>query len=239
MTPGAPSADLQRALPDAIAIDGPAGSGKSTIGQLLAERLGYLYFDTGVMYRAVTLAALERGIPCEDEAAVTLLAEQVDIDVISPSKPDGRSYDVILDGQDVTWEIRKPQVDANVSVVSAYSGVRRALTQQQRRIGLMGKVVMVGRDIGTIVIPEADLKIFLDGSVEERARRRYLEMKGRGLQVDFDSILTGMRARDRIDSTREVAPLQASQDAVVINTDGLSIQQVLQLVLEKVKGRHV
>jgi cytidylate kinase len=191
------------------------------------------------MYRAVTLAAFERGIPYEDEGAVTLLAEGVDIDVTPPSKPDGRSYDVLLDGQDVTWEIRQPEVDAHVSMVSAYPGVRRALTIRQRRIGLPGRAVMAGRDIGTIVIPEADLKIYLDGSVEERARRRYLELRERGLEVEYDDILAGMRERDRIDSTRQIAPLQADEDAVVINTNGLSINQVLARVLELAEGEDV
>ena len=142
--------------PSTIAIDGPAASGKSTIGGLLAERLGYLYFDTGVMYRAVTWAVLAQGVAVEDEAGVTALAERLQIDVVRPTVDDGRQYTILADGQDVTWQIRRPEVDRGVSPVSAYAGVRAALTAQQRRIGQRGQIVMVGRDIGTVVLPEAD-----------------------------------------------------------------------------------
>ena len=156
--------------PTIIAIDGPAASGKSTIAAALAHKLSYLYFDTGVMYRTATWAALDRGLAISDEAAVTKLTESLQIDVKPPSVNDGRQYDVLCDGVDVTWAIRSPEVDAHVSPVSAYPGVRSALTAQQRRIGLRGNVVMVGRDIGTVVLPEAPLKIYLDASAEERAR---------------------------------------------------------------------
>ena len=145
-------------IPKIIAIDGPAASGKSTLGQRLAQALGYLYFDTGVMYRAVTWLALRRGVEICDEAAITRLAEQAQIDVRPPSVEDGRAYDVIVDGQDITWDIRRPEIDGNVSPVSAYAGVRKALSAQQRRIGKRGKVVMVGRDIGTVILPNAELK---------------------------------------------------------------------------------
>src|SRR3970040_1826071 len=137
-----------------IAIDGPAASGKSTLGLRLANTLGYLFFDTGVMYRAVTWLALQRGIDVRDEAALTALAEKTQIDVAPASRSDGRACDVLVGGKDITWETRLPEVDANVSAVSAYRGVRSALSRQQRRIGLRGKVVMVGRDIGTVVLPE-------------------------------------------------------------------------------------
>ncbi len=216
--------------PNTIAVDGPAASGKSTLARRLADRLGYLFFDTGVMYRAVTWAALARQIPVTDEAAVTALAEQVDIDVQPPSREDGRLYDVLVNGQDVTWDIRTPQVDANVSIVAAYPGVRRALTEQQRRIGLRGRVVMVGRDIGTVVLPEADLKVYLDASVEERARRRYRERKARGEQVSLEEILESMRRRDALDTQRAVAPLRPAEDAVIVNSDGLSEDEVLDRV---------
>jgi cytidylate kinase len=153
-----------------IAIDGPAGSGKSTIGKLLAEYLGFLYFDTGVMYRAVTLAALRRSIDISNELEISRLAEEITIDVRPPTKQDGRNCDVLIDGRDVTWDVHSPEIDAQVSIVAAYKGVRQALSQQQRRIGLEGKVVMVGRDIGTVILPEADLKIYLDAS-KERLRK--------------------------------------------------------------------
>lgn len=210
-----------------VAIDGPAASGKSTIGRLLAEHLGYLYFDTGVMYRAVTYAALQRNIPVEDQETVTELADQLQIDIQKSEGNDLNGYKVFVDGKDITEEIRLPDVDARVSVVSAYPGVRQALSLQQRRIGLRGKIVMVGRDIGTVVLPEADLKVFLDASVEERSKRRYLEAQKRDDSILLNQILESMIERDRIDSTRDIAPLKPAEDAIIIDTDGLNIEQVL------------
>ncbi len=216
--------------PQIIAIDGPAASGKSTLGKMLAEELGYLFFDTGVMYRAVTWVTLQRGIPVEDGAAVTALAENTPIEVRPPSRPDGRAYDIWVEGEDITWEIRRPEVDANVSAVSAYRGVRQAMTVQQRRIGLRGRVVMVGRDIGTVVLPEAGLKIYLDATPAVRARRRYLELIGRGEPAVYADILSAVLARDQIDSSREIAPLRAAQDANIVNSNNLDIDQVFNLV---------
>jgi len=195
---------------------------------------GYTYFDTGVMYRAVTWVALERGLDIADEKAITALAEKVKIDVTRPTVEDGRQYTVYVDGTDVTWQIRRPEVDANVSPVSAYPRVRAALTAQQRRIGQRGRIVMVGRDIGTVVLPDADLKIYLDASVGERARRRYLEVLERGQPGDHEEILKAMRRRDKIDSQRETAPLQPAEDAIIVDTEGLSIEQVLAKVKDLV-----
>jgi cytidylate kinase len=161
-----------------------------------------------------------------DEIALTSLAETVRIDVCPPSKADGRSCDVLVDGVDVTWETRLPEVEAHVSNVSAYRGVRLALAAQQRRVGLRGRVVMVGRDIGTVVLPEADLKIYLDASPEERARRRHAEILGRGEQAVYQEILAGVCMRDEIDSTRAVSPLRVAEDAVVIDSDNLDADQV-------------
>jgi CMP/dCMP kinase len=217
--------------PSIIAIDGPAASGKSTLGLRLANALGYLFFDTGVMYRAVTWLALNRGVDVGDEESVTVLAEGTPIDVAPASKSDGRACDVIVEGRDITWETRLPEVDANVSVVSAYPGVREALTRQQRRIGLRGKVVMVGRDIGTVVLPEANLKIYLDASAAERAKRRHDEVTARGMASDFDEVLSKVIERDRIDSTRDVAPLKAADDAVVIDSDRMNADEVFEHVL--------
>jgi CMP/dCMP kinase len=218
-----------------IAIDGPAASGKSTLGFRLAEFLGYLYFDTGLMYRAITWLALQRGIDMRDEAAVSRLAEDVPIEVTAPSFEDGRSCDIVVDGQDITWKIRQPEVDANVSIVAAYPGVREALTVQQRRIGLRGRVVMVGRDIGTVVLPEADVKIYLDASAGERARRRHEEILQRDETADFDDILSKVNERDRIDSTRDVAPLKPADDAILIDSDKLDADQVFQKALSLCK----
>ncbi len=221
-----------------IAIDGPAASGKSTLGKKLADSLNYLFFDTGVMYRAVTWAALDQEVSLDDSAALTSLAERTEIDVRPPSVADGRASDILVNGLDVTWKIRASEVDENVSVVSAVPGVRRALTEKQRRIGLRGQVVMVGRDIGTVVLPEAQLKLYLDASVEERARRRYLELIQRGEPAAYDDILKAMRNRDKIDSTRQVAPLRPAEDAVILVSDNLDADQVLEKVKRLLEGYH-
>ncbi len=216
--------------PKIIAIDGPAASGKSTIAEKLAAELGYLYFDTGVMYRAVTLAALRELQSVQDEQAVSELAQRVQIDVLPPSVKDGRLFDVLMDSEDVTWAIRQSDVDLNVSQVSAYPVVRQAMTEQQRRIGQRGSVVMVGRDIGTVVFPDAELKIYLDASVEERARRRFDEVRRRGQPASYEDILEAMRRRDHMDSSRALAPLKPADEAIILNTDGLDICEVLQKV---------
>ena len=225
-------------IPRIIAIDGPAASGKSTIAVKLAADLGYLYFDTGVMYRAVTLAALHELGSVRDEQAVSGLANRVQIDVLPPSVPDGRLSDVLLDGLDVTWAIRLPEVDRNVSQVSAYPEVRRAMTEQQRRIGWRGSVVMVGRDIGTVVLPEAELKIYLDASAEERARRRYEEVRQRGQESTYEEVLEAMKRRDKIDSTRVVAPLRPADDAIILDTDHLDVCEVLRQVKNLISIRN-
>jgi CMP/dCMP kinase len=217
-------------IPNIIAIDGPAASGKSTVGRRLADELGYLFFDTGVMYRAITWGAIQQGISNDDEKGLTELANTAEIDVHPPSIEDGRICDVIFNGQDITWETRSPEVEANVSPVSTYKDVRKALAEKQRAIGLRGRVVMVGRDIGTVVLPEADLKIFLDASAEERARRRYKEITDRGGTIEYQSVLEGVLMRDRIDSSRACSPLTPASDAVIINTDSMNIDQVLDNV---------
>lgn len=223
------------AKPSIIAIDGPAASGKSTLGERLAQRLGYLYFDTGIMYRAVTWAAIHKFGRVDDEDAVSTLSEIVEIDLRPPTVKDGRKADVLLDGVDITWEIRRPEVDANVSEVSAYQRVRKAMTVQQRRIGQRGGVVMVGRDIGTVVFPEAELKIYLVASVEERAKRRYREIILRGEAVEYERILDALRRRDAYDSGRKLAPMRPAEDAVILETDGLSITEVLEQAMKLVQ----
>ncbi|MBN8581610.1 MAG: (d)CMP kinase [Anaerolineae bacterium] len=221
--------------PSIIALDGPAASGKSTVGSRLAEALSYLFFDTGIMYRAVTWIALDHDMDLKNEAAMTELAQNAQIDVRQPSQKDGRASDVVVGGKDVTWDVRSSDVDANVSLVSAYAGVRQALSEKQRNIGMRGRVVMVGRDIGTVVLPEADLKVYMDASAEERARRRYDEIIERGGKADYDEILSKMVERDRLDSTRAVAPLRPADDAVIIQTDELSEDQVYARILEMCK----
>lgn len=224
------------ARPSTIAIDGTAASGKSTIGGLLAAELGYVYFDTGVLYRAVTLEAIRRGIPIGDEAAVTGLAGSLNIAVERPTVEDGRQYTILTEGRDVTWGIRGDEVEAKVSPVSAYPGVRAVLMRQQRQMGLRGHIVMVGRDIGTVILPEADLKIFLDASLEERARRRTREMRARGVGATYEEVLEATRRRDQIDSGRSVAPLAIAKDAHYVYTDGMDIEQVMEKVRELVNG---
>jgi len=218
--------------PNIIAIDGPAASGKSTVGIKLASDLGYICLDTGVMYRAVTFIALQRGISIIDESAITELSQIIQIDVRPASVNDGRAHDVLADGQDVTWEIRLPEVNSNVSPVSAYAGVRTAMTNQQRRIAEQGHIIMLGRDIGTVVLPDADLKIYLDATVEERARRRYLEELGQGKNSSYEVVLKSLKERDRIDSTRAIAPLKVADDAIVINTDEIDADCVVQKIKE-------
>jgi cytidylate kinase len=203
--------------PSTIAVDGPAASGKTTVGERLAGKFGYLLFDTGVMYRAVTLIALRRRV-------------EIEIDVRPPDPGTEQLYTIWVDGEDVTFDIRDPAVDAHVSPVSAYRGVREELSRQQRRIGERGKVVMVGRDIGTAVLPDADLKIYLDATIEERARRRLKDSRLRGEHQTYEEILRGLVQRDEIDSNRKYAPLRAAPDAVVIDTTDLSIAQVVDRI---------
>ncbi len=203
--------------PSQIAIDGPAASGKTTVGKLLADRLGFLFFDTGVMYRLATLHALKKLGQVDDEAAVTALTREMDIS-LRTNEQTGET-EALLFGQLVNGQLHSPEVDKQVSVVAAYSGVRAALTEQQRRIGLLGDVVMVGRDIGTVVMPDAALKFFLLASPEERARRRSQENQAKGIDSDYVEILRDILRRDELDSTRTIAPLRPAEDAILIDTD--------------------
>ena len=223
---------VYKKLPSTIAIDGPAASGKTTIGNLIANKFGYICLDTGIMYRAVALQALDEGIDVFDEEAVSELAERIDIEIRPTTADDGRQFDVIIDGIDHTWDIRSPQVNQNVSEVSVYPRVRTAMTKLQRQIAEKGKIVMVGRDIGTVVLPDADLKIYLDASVDVRAERRYIEDLGREKKVCLEEIMESLRHRDEIDSNRAVAPLKPAQDAVLINSDDMTVFQVVETILD-------
>lgn len=217
--------------PRTIAIDGPAGAGKSTIGALVAERLGYLFLDTGAMYRAVALAAQRRGVDPDDGEQLAKLAREVRVAIGPPTVRDGRAYTVLLDGDDVTWAIRAADIDRTVSQVARVAAVRDAMVQQQRALADRGRVVMVGRDIGTVVLPTAERKIFLTASAAERAKRREEELRSRGEVRPRQELLQEILRRDQLDSERAVAPLRAADDAVVIQTDGLSVGQALDRVL--------
>jgi cytidylate kinase len=217
--------------PGLIAVDGSAASGKSTIGRLLAARLGYRFLDTGIMYRAVTWAALERGIDVHDAAALTRLAASIDMSVVLTDPRDPAQARISIDSRDVTEHLRAPEVDENVSLVSRVAGVREALVQRQRAIAEPGRIVMAGRDIGTVVLPDAALKVYLDASPEERARRRYADFVASGRPVTEEAVLQDLRRRDQIDRERDVSPLRPADDAVKIDTDGLTQEQVLERVL--------
>jgi cytidylate kinase len=214
-----------------VAIDGSAASGKSTVGRRVAAALGYRFLDTGVMYRAVTLAALDAGLDPDDEDGLTQLAQRLDIRVTLPDPGDDGRAKVLLDGVDVTSRLRATEVDRKVSLVSRVAGVRQALLQKQREIAARYPVVMAGRDIGTVVLRDAGLKVYLDASLEERARRRREDFAGEGRALPEGAVLDDIRRRDRIDSEREISPLRPAPDAVVIRTDGLDIEQVVEQVL--------
>jgi CMP/dCMP kinase len=219
-------------LPRTIAIDGPAASGKSVLAERLAAQLGYVYLDTGLMYRAVTNEALVRDIPIGDEVAITELAEALDINVSPADSHEQQRFLVTVNGRDVSWELHRPEVDRNVSAVSAYAGVRRAMTEQQRRIAERGRIIMAGRDIGTVVLPDAACKIFLTASVEARARRRMRDRLARGQQVTFEQMRDEILERDGVDSARSVAPLRAADDAVQLDNSDLTIDETVQRVVE-------
>lgn len=217
--------------PRCIAIDGPAGSGKSTIGEELARQLGYIYIDTGAMYRALAWLALKKGIDITDGAGMEELAHHAGIAISRPLINDGRQYTVTVNGEDVTWAIRSTAVTNAVSVASSHKGVRSIIIDQQRAMARRDGVVMVGRDIGSVVLPDAELKIFLTASLEERARRRYAELVERSGGADFalpsmEMVLEDIRRRDYIDRDN----LRQTEDAIVINTDHLSVPQVLEVI---------
>jgi len=214
-----------------IAIDGPAASGKSSVGLELSIRLGYLFLDTGVMYRAITWVALQKRVDFNEESAISELASQSIIEINQPSLGDGRTNDIFVNGVDITKKITEKQVNENVSLVSKYKGVRDSLTKQQQEIALKGNIVMVGRDIGTVVLPNADHKFFLNASSHERAKRRHLEEIKKGGNPNFEEIQSNIIERDRIDTTRILAPLIPAKDAHIITTDNKTIDQVVKEIV--------
>ncbi|MBA7596296.1 Cytidylate kinase [subsurface metagenome] len=217
--------------PSIIAIDGPVAAGKSTIGRLLAQRLGYRFLDTGEMYRALTWKALKLNIDLEDEAELSQLASSTEIEFVPRPTGNERYCSVLVDGCDVAMEIHALEVEAGVSLVAKVAGVRRVMVERQRKLAQDGEIVMAGRDIGTTVLPHAELKIYLSASFEERARRRYQEVIERGEMVDYQAILVELMRRDEIDSQRPISPLEPASDARMIDTDGLNPDQVLAEIL--------
>ncbi|HEY7420216.1 MAG TPA: (d)CMP kinase [Ktedonobacteraceae bacterium] len=222
--------------PRRIAIDGPAGSGKSTIGEQLARRLGYLYIDTGAMYRAVTWLALHNRVAPDDNRALTELARHAAIVISRPQVADGRQYTVTVQGRDVTWDIRSTAVTNAVSQVSSHQTVRNILVERQRDMARQGHVVMVGRDIGSVVLPDAELKLYLTASLGERARRRYAELLERLGEHNpalpaFETVRREIEQRDAVDHVR----MQPARDAIIVETDCLGIQQVLDNIYQHVE----
>ena len=213
-----------------VAIDGPAGAGKSTIAKLVAEKLGYAYIDTGAMYRSVALKFLQTGKDF-DEDFISELARTMVIEF----KPEASVNRVFVDGQEVTDAIRSAEVTANVSRVAAIGAVREAMVAQQRRMGESGGVLMVGRDIGTVVFPNAQLKIFLTATVEERAMRRYKELIAKGQQVDLAQLKEDIASRDKQDSERAISPLRQAEDALLLDTSDMNIEQVTAKILQLVE----
>ncbi|KRL26665.1 MAG: (d)CMP kinase [Limosilactobacillus mucosae] len=215
-----------------VAIDGPASSGKSTVAKIIAKRFGYVYCDTGAMYRSVTWAALENGIDVSDTKQVIDLARRIKI-TFEPGQPDQR---VFVDGHEVTKDIRTEKIAANVSAVAAIPEVRAQMVEQQRQIAQAGGIVMDGRDIGTTVLPEAQVKVFLVASAHERARRRYEENLQKGLATQsLDELEAAIKLRDQKDSTRKVSPLTQAKDAILIDTTSLTIDQVVDEISALIK----
>lgn len=213
-----------------IAIDGPSGAGKSTLAKRLAKQLGFIYLDTGAMYRALALKVLREGIDLSDDALLAEVVSSTDIDL----RENAGRLEVLLDGRDVAGEIRTPEVSQMASRISALKSVRARMLELQQAVGQRGSLVAEGRDIGTVIFPEAEVKVFLDASARERARRRYQELKAAGREVDFDATLKEMEERDRRDSERALAPLRRADDAMVIDSSDLDADAVAAMVLARI-----
>jgi len=228
---GTPGRDSPPGLFPVIAIDGPGAAGKTTVGRALAARLGYRFLDTGLMYRAVTWMALQQRVSLENTEALAALARTLDFRVTTPTE--AAEEVVLVEGRPVLRDwLRSLEVEERVSQVSAVAGVREALVAKQRALAQEGRIVMVGRDIGTNVLPDAPLKVYLDASPEERARRRYLERRSRGQEADPEETRRDLERRDGLDKGRQVAPLRIAEDARVVMTDGLSVGEVTELLLK-------
>ncbi len=217
-------------MPEVIAIDGPAGAGKSTIARKLADKLNYRYLDTGAMYRVVTLSALKRGINLEDKNKLAQIAFEINIDFLSP-RDDGIVH-ILLNNVDVTEKIRNPEVSRNVSRVAKVMGVRKAMVKLQRQLAAEGQIVVEGRDITSSVLPDADLKLFITASLAERAKRRYNELRRDNSQLTLSEMKRKIKKRDRLDSERKISPLVKTDDAILIDTTDLNIRGVLDYILD-------
>lgn len=222
-------------MPFCVAIDGPAGAGKSTVAKIVAEKLNYIYVDTGAMYRAVTLRALQQHVNLGDEQALTGLAASTRIEL---SAGGNRSTHVFMDGKEVSLAIRDPEVSRSVSFVARVPGVRKELVNLQRRMARSSNVVMEGRDVGTVIVPDAQVKIFLTACADERAQRRLKDLVGKGLKIALGDVKEEINERDKLDSTRAVAPLVPAPDAEIIDSSKMPVHNVVELILELVRRRR-
>jgi len=218
-----------------IAIDGPSGSGKSTTARLSAKHLGYTYVDTGAMYRAITLHVLNHNVPMKKKSRVVQAAAEVQIQFTRT----GENIEVLLDGKNVTNTIREPRIDKAVGLVSEIPGVRAIMVNLQRSLAEEGGVVMEGRDIGTRVLPNADLKFFLDADIDERATRRQSQLAAQGINMELETVKQELIERDRRDTQREESPLRAAQDAILIDTTNLTIEEQVDMIVRKVREKEV
>ena len=214
-----------------IAIDGPVASGKTTVGRIVAQELGCRFLDTGWMYRAVAYASLSAGLDLHDQDEMTRLTESLTMQLVESE----RGERLLVDGEDITDRLHEPQIDQGASTVATLSGVRRALVLQQRGIAADGPIVMVGRDIGTVVLPDTPNKIYLDASPEIRAKRRHEERKDAPGSSDYDDVLDSLIARDRMDSKRSDSPLHPADDAVIIDTDNLDASETARQIIELIE----
>jgi len=213
--------------PQLIAIDGPVAVGKSSVGLLLAKKLSYIFFDTGMIYRAFTWKVLKSGISIKDEQKPCQLANTTKFDFV-PSKEGNLSF--LVDGQDVSSKLLNPEIEELVPLIAKVAGVRQAMVLEQRKLAQRGKIVMAGRDIGTVVLPWAELKIFLTASVEERARRRHKELLERGRNSNLESVLADLKKRDEMDIRRTISPLKPAEDAIIIDTENFTLEQVVDKI---------
>jgi cytidylate kinase len=217
-----------------IAIDGPSGAGKSTVARALAKRLGYLYIDTGAMYRAVALKVKEKALDLGDESKLSALVSSLDITLVEK----GKETSVLCDGKDVTEAIRSLEISRLASDISRKKVIREALVRKQREMGMGGGVVLEGRDIGTVVFPDAEIKFYLDADPEERGRRRFKELAEKGMKVDFSDTLEEVRTRDQSDMSRAISPLRKAEDAFFIDSTGRTVEEVVEEMVQRVIARH-